>query len=338
VSKATINHVAQRAGVSIKTVSRVVNNEPNVSPATREKVLKAVEELAYQPNPSARSLAGKRTFVLGLLYDNPSANYVIDVQNGALAASRAQGYDLLIHPCDHRSPTLIQEVTGLLDQSRVDGLILTPPLSDLSAVLERLIASKLPFVRIAPAVDKHLSPYVATNDRDAAYQMTLQLLTLGHQRIGFICGHPDHQAVAGRYQGYCAALGDHGIEVQEKYVVQGYNSFESGEQAARKLLALTPRPTAIFAANDDMAAGTMMVAHQLGLNIPNDISVAGFDDTPVAHQIWPSLTTVRQPIQTMAQTAAELLLTQVQGKKLPSADTELESSLILRDSTGPVLG
>src|SRR5690625_6931399 len=115
------------------------------------------------------------------------------------------------------------------------------------------------------------------------------------------------------------------MEVQEGYVVQGYNSFESGEQAARKLLALTPRPTAIFAANDDMVAGTMMVAHQLGLNIPNDISVAGFDDTPVAHQIWPSLTTVRQPIQTMAQTAAELLLTQVQGKKLPSADTELES-------------
>lgn len=338
MSKATINHVAQRAGVSIKTVSRVVNNEPNVSPATREKVLKAVEELAYQPNPSARSLAGKRTFVLGLLYDNPSANYVIDVQNGALAASRAQGYDLLIHPCDHRSPTLIQEVTGLLDQSRVDGLILTPPLSDLSALLELLVASKLPFVRIAPAVDKHLSPYVATNDRDAAYQMTQQLLALGHQRIGFICGHPDHQAVAGRYQGYSAALRDHGMEVQEGYVVQGYNSFESGEQAARKLLALTPRPTAIFAANDDMAAGTMMVAHQLGLNIPNDISVAGFDDTPVAHQIWPSLTTVRQPIQTMAQTAAELLLTQVQGKKLPSADTELESSLILRDSTGPMLG
>jgi len=338
VSKATINHVAQRAGVSIKTVSRVVNNEPNVSPATREKVLKAVEELAYQPNPSARSLAGKRTFVLGLLYDNPSANYVIDVQNGALAASRAQGYDLLIHPCDHRSPTLIQEVTGLLDQARVDGLILTPPLSDLSALLELLVASKLPFVRIAPAVDKHLSPYVATNDRDAAYQMTQQLLALGHQRIGFICGHPDHQAVAGRYQGYSAALRDHGMEVQEGYVVQGYNSFESGEQAARKLLALTPRPTAIFAANDDMAAGTMMVAHQLGLNIPNDISVAGFDDTPVAHQIWPSLTTVRQPIQTMAQTAAELLLTQVRGKKLPSADTELESSLIVRDSTGPVLG
>src|SRR5690625_4274994 len=127
--------------------------------------------------------------------------------------------------------------------------------------------------------------------------MTQQLLALGHQRIGFICGHPDHQAVAGRYQGYSAALRDHGMEVQEGYVVQGYNSFESGEQAARKLLALTPRPTAIFAANDDMAAGTMMVAHQLGLNIPNDISVAGFDDTPVAHQIWPSLTTVRQPIK-----------------------------------------
>lgn len=335
MSKATINHVAQRAGVSIKTVSRVVNNEPNVSPATREKVLKAVKALAYQPNPSARSLAGKRTYVLGLLYDNPSANYVIDVQEGALAACRAQGYDLLIHPCDHRSPTLIQEVSGLLDQSRVDGLILTPPLSDMSPVLELLSASKLPFVRIAPAVDKHLSPYVATNDRDAAYQMTQALLALGHRRIGFICGHPDHQAVAGRYQGYCAALRDQGMEVQEEYVVQGFNSFESGEQAARALLALTPRPTAIFAANDDMAAGTMMVAHRLGITLPAELSVAGFDDTPAAHQIWPSLTTVRQPIQAMAKTAAELLLSQVVGKVSPSTETELVSSLIVRDSTGP---
>lgn len=336
MGKATINHVAERAGVSIKTVSRVVNNEPNVSPATREKVIKAVKALAYQPNPSARSLAGKRTYVLGLLYDNPSANYVIDVQNGALAASRAQGYDLLIHPCDHRSSTLIHDVTGLLDQSRVDGLILTPPLSDFSPLLKLLSANTIPFVRIAPAADKHLSPYVVTNDRDAAYQMTQRLLALGHRRIGFICGHPDHQAVAGRYQGYCAALRDHGMQVQKEYVVQGFNSFESGDQAARTLLVLKPRPTAIFAANDDMAAGVMMVAHRLGLTIPADLSVAGFDDTPVAHQIWPSLTTVRQPIQAMAKTAAELLLSQVLDKELPSAETELESSLIVRDSTGPV--
>ena len=335
MSKATINHVAQRAGVSIKTVSRVVNNEPNVSPATREKVLAAVAALAYQPNPSARSLASKRTYVLGLLYDNPSANYVIDIQNGALAASRAQGYDLLIHPCDHRCPTLIKEVTGLLDQSRVDGLILTPPLSDMNPLLELLSVNTLPFVRIAPAVEKHLSPYVATNDRNAAYQMTQQLLALGHRRIGFICGHPVHQAVAGRYQGYCAALRDQGLEVQEEYVVQGFNAFESGEQAARALLALTPRPTAIFAANDDMAAGAMMVAHRLGLAVPAELSVAGFDDTPVAHQIWPSLTTVRQPIQAMAKIAAELLLSQVLDKVLPDTKAELESRLIIRDSTGP---
>ncbi|MDQ2077330.1 LacI family DNA-binding transcriptional regulator [Marinimicrobium sp. ABcell2] len=334
MGKATIDHVAERAGVSIKTVSRVVNNEPNVRPSTRDKVLRAVAELDYRPNLSARSLAGNRSYVIGLLYDNPSANYVIDVQDGVLAASRAQGYDLLIHPCNHRDPDVAEEVADLLRQPRVDGLILTPPLSDMAAVLEVLSASGTPFVRLAPTVDKHLSPYVETNDRNAAYQMTQQLLSLGHSRIGFISGHPDHRAVACRYEGYGDALRDQGLEVVEDLVEQGYNSFESGELAAQKLLALTPRPTAIFAANDDMAAGAMMVAHRMGLNVPAEVSVAGFDDTPVAHQIWPSLSTVRQPIQAMAKMAAELLLTQVQGKQV-QAQSNLDSSLILRDSTGP---
>lgn len=335
MGKATIDNVAELAGVSIKTVSRVVNKEPNVRQVTRDKVLKAVAELDYRPNHSARSLAGSRSYVLGLLYDNPSANYVIDIQDGVLSTSREQGYDLLIHPCNHQDPDIGPEIAQLLRQTRIDGVILTPPLSDVASILEVLKTSETPFVRVAPTIDKDICPYVETNDREAAYDMTCQLIALGHSRIGFVSGHPDHRAVARRYQGYRAALVENNIELRKELVVQGYNSFESGEQAARELLARNPRPTAVFAANDDMAAGVMMVAHQQGIAIPGELSVAGFDDTPVAHQIWPSLSTVRQPIQAMAQKATELLLKQLKGKDVQLPASMLSSSLIMRESTGP---
>lgn len=335
VTKATIDNVAALAGVSIKTVSRVVNKEPNVRLATQEKVLKAIAELDYRPNMSARSLAGNRSYVLGLLYDNPSANYVIDVQDGVLSVCRAQGYDVLIHPCNHRDKGVAGEIQELIRQTRIDGLILTPPLSDVESILNLLATSKVPFVRIAPTVQKGICPYVETNDAEAAYDMTCQLIAQGHRRIGFVSGHPDHLAVARRYEGYRAALVENDLPQDAQLVVQGYNSFESGEEAAHQLLGLRPRPTAIFAANDDMAAGVMMVAHQMGIDIPGELSVAGYDDTPVAHQIWPSLTTVRQPIQAMAQKATDLLLKQLKGKDVQLPASMLSSSLILRDSTGP---
>ncbi|WP_286875070.1 LacI family DNA-binding transcriptional regulator [Marinimicrobium sp. UBA4509] len=334
MAKATIDNVAALAGVSIKTVSRVVNKEPNVRQATRDKVLKAIDELDYRPNLSARSLAGNRSYVIGLLYDNPSANYVIDVQDGVLSTCRSQGYDVLIHPCNHQDPDIGREIRDLMRQTRIDGVILTPPLSDVMPILEVLKERQLPFVRIAPTIDKPISPYVETNDAEAAYDMTCELIALGHERIGFVAGNPDHRAVSHRFEGYRAALVENDIPLDEALVVQGFNSFESGEEAADVLLALEQAPTAIFAANDDMAAGVMMVAHQKGLRIPGDLSVAGFDDTPVAHQIWPSLTTVRQPIQAMAQKATDLLLKQLKGKDVQLPASMLSSSLIRRDSTG----
>lgn len=332
--KATIDDVAELAGVSIKTVSRVVNKEPNVRQVTRDKVLEAIAQLDYRPNASARSLAGNRSYVLGLLYGNPSANYVLDVQEGVLATCRPSGYDLLIHPCDYRDEGITKEIIDLIHQKRIDGLILTPPLTDHLAVLAVLKKIETPFVRIAPTLSKDVSPYVETNDEEAAYDMTCQLIALGHSHIGFICGHPDHKAVAHRYEGYKAALIENNIVLNPAWVVQGFNSFESGEECARQLLEKKPRPTAIFAANDDMAAGAMMVAHQAGIKIPADLSVAGFDDTPVAHQIWPALTTVRQPIQQMARKATDLLIKQLKGKDVQLPASMLSSSLIIRDSIG----
>lgn len=335
MSKATIDDVAALAGVSMKTVSRVMNNEPNVRPETREKVEAAVAQLDYRPNLSARSLAGNRSYLLGLLYGIPSAHYVLGVQEGVLDNCRPQGYELLIHPCNHQDPDITAEVADLVRSKRIDGVILTPPISDNMTLMQSLKKMSVPFVRVAPTLEKALSPYVETNDSEATYDMTCKLIAMGHSRIGFICGHPDHRAVTLRFDGYKAALQEHNIALDESLIAQGLNSFESGEACARELLARTPRPTAIFAANDDMAAGVMMVAHKMGITIPAELSIAGFDDTPVAHQLWPALTTVRQPVRAMAKKATELLIKELRGKSVQMPASLLNSSIIERDSTGP---
>ena len=337
MAKATIDDVAALAGVSIKTVSRVVNNEPNVRPATREKVESAIAALDYRPNLSARSLAGNRSYLLGLIYGQPGAHYVLDIQEGVLEVCRPQGYELIVHPANHRDPNLLKEVSELILEKRVDGVMLTPPLSDNLQVIADLKAMNIPFVRVAPTEDKSASPYVETNDEEASYDMTCQLIAMGHRRIGFICGHPDHRAVALRFEGYKAALVENNIALDNALVEVGDNNFESGESCGRKLLQARTRPTAIFAATDEMAAGVMMAAHQLGVEIPGQLSVAGFDDTPVAHQIWPSLTTIRQPIRQMARKATDLLLKQLRGKEIQLPSSLLSSSIILRESTGPVI-
>lgn len=337
MAKATIDDVAALAGVSMKTVSRVVNREPNVRPLTREKVEAAIRKLDYRPSQSARGLAGRRSYLLGLLYDNPSASYVINAQTGVLAACRPNGYDLLIHPCDYRSPGIIDEVVTLVRQSRVDGLILTPPLSDMRSITDALDRQNIPYVRIAPMAHDRVSPCVYCDDRHGAYEMAAHLIQLGHRRIGFIAGHPDHGASAERESGFRAALEDNGIGLPRRLVVQGYFDFESGAAGGRRLLSLKQRPTAIFCCNDDMACGVIHAAHELDLRIPDELSVTGFDDTPVARYVWPALSTIRQPVQEMAERAARQLLDQLRGQ--PSADTEeaeLKCRLILRQTTAAV--
>lgn len=335
--KPTIHDVAKRAGVSIKTVSRVINKEPNVRDETREKVAKAVAALGYRPDPSARRLAGNRSFLMGLLYDNPSASYVINIQTGVLKVCQQEGYDLLIHPCDYQAPGLAAEIAAFSAHSKLDGLILTPPLSDLAPVVRAIREQGIPFTQIAPA-DPGLAASVSTNDREACREMTRHLVSLGHSRIGFIIGHPDHRAVLTRYSGYRDAMQECGKKLDDRLVVQGYNSFESGIECARKLLRLRKPPSAIVASNDDMAAGVMLVAHEKGLEIPGDLSVAGFDDIPLARQLWPALTTVRQPMETMAGLAAELLIAQLRGDRPDHGAHVIESTLMIRQSTGPARG
>lgn len=337
----TIEDVASLAGVSIKTVSRVVNMEPNVRPVTRDRVQAAIRELAYQPNPSARGLASKRSYLVGLFYDNLMAEstYVVNVQRGVLARCRMEGYELLIHPFNYHQngiKGLAEEINANVIKSRIDGVILTPPLSDLSTVLESLKQLDKPQVRLSPGHYQAGSPCVYTDDCQAAKVMTEHLIQLGHKRINFITGHSDHLAVAHRQTGFIEAMTAAGLNADETSISQGSGTFESGADCARELLSRKLAPTAIFASTDEMAAGVMSVAHQLSYSIPRDLSVAGYDNSQIAHQIWPALTTVAQPVSEMAEIATGLLIDQLRGGKKSITQVAMQTELVLRDSTGPV--
>lgn len=334
MAKSSIHDVAKRAGVSIKTVSRVINNEPNVRDNTRAVVQKAIKELNYRPNASARSLKGRRSYLIGLLYDNPSSSYVANIQQGVIDETRRRGYDLVIHPCNYLDPGLIEEVEALVRHANADGLVLTPPLCDDLKLLAKLDELKTPSVRIGAVEPKEGSVMVTTNDRDAVADLTRYLASLGHTRIGFIVGHPDHKAVANRYQGYQDGLQSCGLELDTELVIQGNNSFESGEECARKLLLRKERPSAIIASNDDMATGVLRVSHEMKLRLPEDLSVAGFDDIPMASQVWPSLTTVKQPVKRMGERATGLLLDQLHAQPSEVRSESIDSYLVLRESTG----
>jgi LacI family transcriptional regulator, galactose operon repressor len=336
VSRKTIHDVAKAAGVAIKTVSRVLNDEPNVKPETRARVLAAAEQLQYQPSLSARSLAGRRSYLIGLVYENPSANYLVELQHGAMARCRKEKFRLFVHQCSGRGDELIRDVIGLIDQTHVDGLVVSPPLSESAELIEALDRRSLPFVRIAPSDLKHPSPYVDMDDEGAAREMTEYLIAAGHTRIGFIIGHPNHIASSLRLRGYRAALERHHIAYDAGYVKQGYFVFESGLEAARELLTMPNPPTAVFASNDDMAAGVLLAAHELAIPVPQRLSIAGFDDTYISRIVWPRLTTVHQPSYDLAFSATDLLLQSLKAGNAPRT-ARLPHKLIRRESTGPAI-
>lgn len=335
---ATIIDVAQAAGVSIKTVSRVLNREKNVSPETRSHVLAAAASLKYTPNVSARSLAGARSYLIALIYDNPSAAYIADLQSGAFSACRAGGYHLVVEPFDSSGPSVERAVSDLVLKLRTDGLILTPPLSDNVAVLDALDALGAQYVRIAPGAWPERGATVAIDDCAATLEVTRMLLRDGHRRIGFVEGHPGHAASRVRREGFLNAHRDLGVTPDPELIVPGQFSFLSGVEAGVRLLEREDRPSAVFACNDDMALGVMSVANRLGLSMPAQLSVAGFDDTPTARVVWPQLTTVRQPVAQMAATAAGLLIDG--STREGPVSRQLDFEIILRGSTGqgPYLG
>ncbi len=322
-------------------MSRVVNREPNVREATQQKVDRAIQQLGYKPNPSAQNLASRRARLIVLIYDDPSAysapssGYIVHLQEGALKACRERGFELLIFPCNYRDANVGDEIQELMDRARPSGIILAAPLSNMPVIVDAVKATNVPCVRLSTGSENGSEYGVATNDREFSAEMTRYLASLGHERIAFIKGDKNARAVCNRFDGYRDGLEQSGIEYAEELVVEGDNSIGAGEQCAEQLLQLEPRPTAIFSANDDMAAGVVRVANRMGIRIPGDLSIAGCDDIALAQQIFPSLTTIRQPLRSMAEAAAEAL---IEGSRGNPRDARLEvvpATLKIRESTAP---
>ncbi|QLE84658.1 LacI family transcriptional regulator [Shewanella sp. Scap07] len=332
--KVTINDVAKHAGVSIKTVSRVTNNEPSVKQTTIDKVNQAIEALNYQPNVAARNLAGTKSYVIGFVYDNPNAYYVIDMQNGILSSCKAAGYELLIHPCDAKSANICEELTTLVKQARLSGLVLTPPLSEDPKVLNALDEANANYVRIIAGekAPEQEGIAVLVNDRHGAISITQHLIDLGHKSIAFLSGDHQHESTKERLAGFRQAMQNNHLSVNEQFIVPGQYSFESGVEGARSLLEQADKPTAIVACNDEIAAGALFAARLEGVDIPGQLSIVGFEDSPFSRQTWPKLTTVHQPNERIAQVATELLIAKKSNTKSDTGRVFVPEPVI-RDST-----
>lgn len=306
--RSNIRDVSALAGVSVKTVSRVLNEHPYVSVATRAKVDAAMKQLDFKPSVAARILAGTKSGQIALIYDNHSAYYINQIQAGCWHRCHEENIRLLGQPVDVADPAIAEQIRGLVSETHVDGIILSSPVTDCDPVLRLLERMGIPFVRISPGTNHALTSSVFMDDAQAADDMTMHLINQGHRRIGFIKGHPNHMASDERLFGYRRALDRAGLPFEPQLIADGAFDFDSGLAAGELFLAMADPPTAIFASNDDMAAGVQAAAHQAGLDIPKDLSVAGFDDTTLARMLWPPLTTIRQPIFELAKAATDLLL------------------------------
>lgn len=329
----TINDVAARAGVSKKTVSRVINGEGGLKSATLEKVEVAIADLGYVPNPQARALALRRNMTLVLLHDNPNAQTVINFQKGVLKAIANSDLALAVRPVDRTSPGMLDDVLGFLTRHRPLGVLILPPISERDD-LARLCANLgVPYVRVGSAPLDAPDRCVASNDSETVAAACRLLTEAGHSRIGFVRGPEGFRSAAEREHGFQAAIRTAGLELDPTLCAPGTYRFESGIAAGEMLLRRDDRPSAIFASNDEMAAGVMHVALSIGLSIPHDLSIIGFDDSPTAQHIWPSLTTVRWPMIEMGELAAEKLAGRFLGHDPAVAvKTTLPSEVIARDT------
>jgi len=333
----TIADVAAYAGFAPMTVSRVINGENNVRQATREAVQAAIVKLKYSPNLAARTLAGAEQVRIGLLYSNPSSAYLSEFLVGSLEQARLSHVQLVVEKCDAKQHE--EEVVRELLATGVDGIVLPPPLCDSKRIHAVLTKEGALAVAVASARPRAGLLAVRIDDHAAAAAMTRHILSLGHKRIGFIIGNPNQTASAQRFAGYRSALGEAGIAIDKSLIGQGLFTYRSGLEAAGQILNLPKPPTAIFASNDDMGAATVTVAHRLGLDVPKDLTVCGFDDTEFARSIWPELTTIRQPIADMSRAAVLLLVRKIRARRAGENEecphALLDFTLVRRDSDGP---
>lgn len=336
-SGVTIEDVARRAGVSKKTVSRVINGEEYVAGATARKVRDVIADMGYVPNVSARRLASKRSHVLALVYQaEEPPGWLTHVIQGIVQAASARGFEVVIHPCEHNEESARASLQALVMRGGTDGLILLPPFGGRSEFNLALHEHGLPMASIEPSDPDLPWPAATITNREGAREMTAYLVGLGHRRVGFIVGAADYRGSWERLDGYRSALASAGLAEEAGLIVQGNYTFESGLEQGRALLALTERPTAIFASNDEMAAGVIQAAYELGLRVPDELSVVGFDDSTLACRLSPPLTTIRQPTVALASRVTEALIRRINGEDEDEGRIEMATSLVVRGSAAGV--
>ena len=330
---ATIRDVAKLAGCSIKTVSRVINGEPYVTEETRAKVQAAIRSAGYAPNISAKRLAENKSYMICILMYPGFYQAASEMLTRIMDVGYEENYDILIQPYFPLHARSRRKLVSMINEHRIDGFVITPPLDDDEFVSDLLITYKVPQVQINPFQRSDTIPYVAGDDHHGAYMMTEYLIQLGHRRISFLTGPRNMRASLDRLNGYRTALEAHGIAYEEALVLNSEWTFDGGYTLTKQLFDTPNPPTAIFAGNDEAAFGVIYAAQELGLQIPRQLSVCGYDDLGFSKHIWPGLTTVHQPSEESLELAARLLIYLLKGKPLEKMNIVIPSTLTLRGST-----
>ena len=333
-ARATIREIASAAGVSIATVSRVLNERPGVAAETRGAVLRVVRDHGFTANRSARALSGGRTGLIGVMLPIVEAAYFTSILAGASEALYEQDMRMVLCPTLHHHE---REVT-LLDRlmhGTTDGAVLMLP-EESNDELKVLRRKGYAFVIVDPrvALDEGI-PAVSASNASGARDATEHLLSLGHRRIGVIQGPKTFLATSERLNGFHGAMAAAGVMPDPRLVLESTFDIEGGVKAASRLLDAAEQPTAIFAFNDNTAIGALRVARQRGIRVPEDLSIMGFDDSEHSAIVTPALTTVRQPLAEMGRMAVSLLVRILDGQRLEALHIELKTRLIVRASTGP---
>lgn len=328
----TITDVATLSGVSKKTVSRVINDSALVRQGTRDVVRQVIDTLGYVPDPQARGLAFRRSFLIGMVYDNPNPQYVVNMQEGILEGLQGTDFELAVHRCDRTDPHFVDKARLFAERQKLYGVILTPSASEDDRLAEMILSTGCKLIRVASVLLDDRVRMIVSNDRIGGRAAAEHLLSLGHKRIALIEGRPGFRSAEERRKGFEEALAAAGMTLPQQYRFQGAYTFESGIEAAERLLSLKDRPTAVFAANDQMAVGVLQALRTRGLRAPQDLSVVGYDDFQVAVTTFPRLTTIHSPTREIGRLAAGKLLANGEGD-VPLDETE--PWIVLRESAAP---
>lgn len=328
--KYTIADIARIAKVSKTTVSRVLNNKPYVEADTKQRVLAIIDETGFTPQYSAISLAGGKTNIIGLLVPSLSNPYSLTVIQGVAEKIAGENFDLMLYTTglsEENQKRFIQK----LSKKVVDGLVVLLP-RESSDLEKELFTSDLPIVLIDHrGINSHVPTIAVTNEK-GGYDATNYLVSLGHHAIGFITGVLDFGCSIERLEGYKVALASHNIPFESRYVIPGDFTELSGYSSTKALMSQKKPPTAIFCSNDEMAIGAVKAIQEIGLRVPYDVSIIGFDDISKASMVYPPLTTIRQPLFKMGENAANLLLDLIKGTKIDKTCVVLQTELVIRGS------